>query len=129
MTSAEASRLFRDSDSDVCGRLTQLDDGTLVMAEHGVADDSNQPRWQFHIRAIMGVIAALATTLGIGRLLADYAAAAPSPQNLLPKASLRTNYIIGKLVPRARIPSTTSSNNVPSGIEAGCKVSGGRSPV
>jgi len=115
MTSAEASSLLRDSDWDVCGRLSRLADGTLVTADCSVATESAKIPWQFNIRSLMGLIASFAATLGIARLLGEETTPAPLP----PRAPLRTP-IVGKVAYRPPSPATAPSNPNSSGAQAGC---------
>ena len=115
MTSAEVDVLFRDNDGDVCGRLSRFADGTLMTAECGAPTESAKIPWQFTIRSLMGVIAGLATTLGIARLVADETSSAPPP----PRAPLLTR-TVGKMVYRPTSAPAPPSNGASSGTQAQC---------
>jgi hypothetical protein len=123
MTSAEADLLLRDNDWDVCGRLSQFADGTVMTADRSVVPASTKISWQFNIRSLMGVIAGFATTLGIARLLAEDTSNAPPP----PRAPLLTR-TVGKMVYRPVSPPTAPSNNNSSGAQPGCPAPRSRFP-
>jgi hypothetical protein len=115
MTSAEAALLFRDNDGDACGRLSRFADGTLMTADCSVPTESGTTPWQFNIRSLMGIIAGLATTLGIARLVADETSTAPPP----PRAALLT-HTMGKMVYRPVSTPRAPSNGASSGTQAQC---------
>lgn len=110
MTSAQAVSLLDQLDGDVCGRLTRRADGTLVTADTTFSAEPERAStpWQFNIRSLMGIIASVAATLGIGRLLADNAAPAPPA----PRTPLLTT-IVGKMAPRPLRPAPPPSNQSP----------------
>ena len=97
MTSQQADDLLRTQGGDLCGRLYQRPDGSVVTS------DCSQPaprprRYQFHLRSIMATIAAVAAVLGLTKLLvADESGAPPKPA--LPALPKRTVFM-GKMVSR-----------------------------
>jgi hypothetical protein len=119
MTSAEASALLEDNDWNVCGRLSQRADGTIVTADHSVTAESSRTPWQFNIRSLMGVIGSFAATLGIGRLLADYMS---DRSNTPPPKAPLTTILTGKMVPAHRFSSTAPSVTSAPGAQPGCPV-------
>lgn len=64
----EIVTLFQDDDASVCGRVARRSDGTLYIPDDAGSAPSGPRRWQFHLRSIMGVIAAVAGMLGVSRL-------------------------------------------------------------
>lgn len=109
MTAAEATSLVRNSDGDLCGRLSRYDDGTLVTADRGVAAESRKFPWQFKIRSLMGVIAGFATIFGIARLIAGEK---PNPSRL--PAVPPTLRATGGLICVRETPPVAPTNTSPS---------------
>jgi hypothetical protein len=84
MDSVTAAAVLEGSEAGKCIRAFKLTDGTLTISADRDLGAQTQPprRWQFHIRAIMGLIAGVAGALGIARALApakEAAAPAPAP--------------------------------------------------
>jgi hypothetical protein len=118
MTAADASSLLRDNDSDVCGRLSRLPDGTLMTADHPVAAASTSRPWQYRIRSLMGVIAGVAAILGISRLFAEDPSKPPRTTKPVP---LIRPYM-GKVALRpARSPQAPAISS-PSSSSSACPV-------
>jgi hypothetical protein len=70
LTEAEAIALVDGQEIDLCGRLTHASDRTLVILDDGRAPGRVAgSRWSFHIRSLMAVIAGVAGTLGLSRLV------------------------------------------------------------
>lgn len=121
MTSAQANALLRDNDGDVCGRLSRFADGTIMTADFGAPTEPAKIPWQFNIRSLMGVIAGLAATLGIARLVADETSNATPPPNapLLTRAPFLT-HTVGKVAYRPSPTPAAPSNGVSAGPLAQC---------
>jgi hypothetical protein len=107
MTSEEAVDLIRSQGGVLCGRIYQRSDGSVVMADCQQESHVKRPK-QFHLRAIIALIALVATLLGFFRLVADemqLAESAPTP--IAPGST----YTMGSLcVPRSAMETTTADD-------------------
>jgi hypothetical protein len=106
MSPDEATSLLKAQEPEICGRLFERPDGTLVMSECQSGAPLAPRPWQFHIRSFMGVIAGFATALGIARALA--VAEPPPPAKRTTAGSGRM--IMGALR-RDRFQAPPSVNN------------------
>jgi hypothetical protein len=82
MDSVQAVSVLAGADAGKCVRVFERTDGTLTISDDFSLRAQPPGRWQFHIRAIMGLIAGVAGALGIARALApadEPAAPAPAP--------------------------------------------------
>jgi hypothetical protein len=109
MTSQEAADLIREQYGELCGRLYQRPDGSIVTADCALTE-TRPRRFQFHLRSIMATIAAVATVLGLTKLLvADESGAPPKP--VLPALPKR-GIFMGKMVPRHLLNTPGQKTNV-----------------
>jgi hypothetical protein len=70
MKSSEAGSVLDDAGGgEICGRVLERADGTLVVSDCQSVPAAPLGPWQFRIRALMGVVAGVATSLGIARAL------------------------------------------------------------
>ena len=82
VTAKQAAGLLREHVGHLCARVCERDGGTLLPRTPQLVGQPRSRPIQFTIRAIMGVIAGVAATLGIARLFADRASPpAPLPAN------------------------------------------------
>jgi hypothetical protein len=70
MTTSEAANLLQAHDNEICGRVYERPDGTLVIGDCPPAPRVAPTPFQFSIRSMMVVIAGVAATLGFARLFA-----------------------------------------------------------
>ena len=60
MTAVEAIDAIRAEGGELCGQITRRADGSLVTMDSSTAAEPRPSRWQFRIRTLMGVVAAVA---------------------------------------------------------------------
>jgi hypothetical protein len=99
MTSDEAAAVLHKQDGQVCARVFERADGMLVIADCQASPQPASRPWQFRIRTLMGVVAGVAATLGIGRFFVAYAEDAAA---LRKATAARSTRLMGRLV---RMPS------------------------
>jgi len=92
----EATAVLRAQNEELCGRVYERPDGTLVISacESGGPPPTPRP-WQFHIRTFMAVVAGFATVLGFARSFAVVEGPRPTKKQTPGSARL----IFGKMVP------------------------------
>jgi hypothetical protein len=73
ISSDEAATVLREQDGEICARVFERADGTLVISDCQSLPQPAPRPWQFRIRTIMGVIAGCAVLFGIARSVAVYA--------------------------------------------------------
>jgi hypothetical protein len=93
MTSDQAAEVLHEQDGQICARVFERADGTLVISEcQTLAPPAPRP-WQFRIRTIMGLIAGCAVLFGIARSVAVYAGLKQANKPIPPRGTM----VLGKL--------------------------------
>ena len=72
MTADEIESLFQSAGENPCGRIFERTDGTVVTADcPPPTTAAKRNPWQVSLRAVIGIVTACATALGIGRVIPE----------------------------------------------------------
>ena len=104
MSSEEIASLLDSENGGACVRVWQRADGTLGMSGCPAPAQLVPSRLQFRIRTLMGVVAAVAAAIGLGRFVSERLAASQS------QVSTRGSMLMGRLISTRSCGETVSSD-------------------
>lgn len=107
MRSEEVVSLIQHAGGNVCGRVFEQSDGTLFISDTPSARHAHGHPVQFHLRSVMGVIAAVAAVLGLARLFPERTEP-PAIPTIPPKLN---TMVLGKMAYRPPVQSSPPNLN------------------
>jgi len=110
LSAAKCADVLEHADNGICARLYAGPDGTLTTSAADVAIAPRVRPLQFTIRSIMGVVAGVAATLGIGRPLADRAVR-PAPRPPVPVSRTTMGVLVAPRSIRQLQPANSPANS------------------
>jgi hypothetical protein len=88
MSPDQAATVLHEQDGQICARVFERADGTLVISDCQALPPPAPGPWQFRIRTIMGLIAGCAVLFGIARSVAVYAGLKQANKSIPPRGTM-----------------------------------------